>query len=43
VALRERNSGAESRRELFKGSKHSATLLVSTWKNFFCWVLRIFC
>jgi len=35
VALRMRNSGAQSGRELFKGSKDSASLLVCTQKNFF--------
>jgi len=35
VALHEHNSGAESGRELFKGSKDSASLLVCTRKNIF--------
>jgi len=35
VALRMRNSGAESSRELFKGSKDTASLLVCTRKIFF--------
>jgi len=43
VALRERNSGAESGRELFKGSKDLAHLLVCTRKNFFGWEVWIFC
>jgi len=34
VALRERNSGAESSRELFKGSKDMTSLLACTRKNF---------
>ena len=34
VALRERNSGAKIGRELFKGSKDLASLLVCTQKNF---------
>jgi len=39
VALREQNSGAESGRELFKGSKDAASLLVRTRKRFFAlWV-----
>jgi len=35
VALRVRNSGTESGRELLKGSKHAASLLVCTQKKFF--------
>ena len=35
VALRARNSGAESGRELFKGSKDTASLLVYTRKKIF--------
>jgi len=35
VALRARNSGTESDRELFKGSKDSASLLVCTRKKLF--------
>jgi len=35
VALCEHNSDAESGRELFKGSKDSASLLVCTRKIFF--------
>jgi len=34
MALHECNSGAESGRELFKGSKDTASLLVCTRKNF---------
>jgi len=34
VALHERNSGAESSRELFKGSKDTTSLLVCTRKKF---------
>jgi len=34
MALREHSSGAESGRELFKGSKGSASLLVCTQKNY---------
>jgi len=34
VALRVCNSGAKSGRELFKGSKDTASLLVCTRKNF---------
>jgi len=34
VALRMRNSGAESGRELFKGSKDAASPLVCTEKKF---------
>ena len=36
------NLGAESGRELFKGSKDSAILLVCTWKKFLGWV-AFFC
>jgi len=36
VALRTRNSGTESGRELFKCSKDSASLLVCTRKKMFC-------
>jgi len=43
VALRMHNSGAESGKELFKGSKDVASLLVCTPKNFFAWGLQIFC
>jgi len=35
MALRAHNSGAESGRELFKGSRDAASLLVCTRKNFF--------
>jgi len=35
MALRERNSGAESGRELFKGSKDTASLLACSQKKFF--------
>jgi len=42
MALRTRNSGAESGRELFKGSKDAASFLVCTQKNFFAWGVRIF-
>jgi len=35
VTLRERNSGARSGRELFKGSKDVASLLVCTQKQIF--------
>jgi len=41
--LRERNSGAESGRELFKGSKDAASLLVCTRKKCFVWGMQIFC
>jgi len=34
VALHERKSGAENARDLFKGSKDSASLLVCTQKKF---------
>ena len=43
MALRARNSGLKSGRELFKGSKDAASLLVCTRKKFFAWGLRIFC
>jgi len=43
MALRKRNSGAKSDRELFKGSKDMASLLVCTQKTIFGWGLRIFC
>jgi len=43
VALHERNSGAESSRELFRGSKDAASLVVCNKKNFFSWGVRIFC
>jgi len=42
VAFRARNSGAKSGRELFKGSKDTACLLVSTQIKTFAW-LSIFC
>jgi len=42
VDLRTRNSGAESGRELFKGLKDAASLLVYTPKNFFAWGIQIF-
>ena len=42
LALQARNSGAESGRELFKGLKDVASLLVYTWKNFFGCGVRIF-
>jgi len=42
VAVCECNSGAESGRELFKGSKDVVSLLVCTWKKIFGWGLRIF-
>ena len=42
VALCERNSGTESGRGLFKGSKDSASLLVCTQNIFFCLGVRIF-
>ena len=42
VALRAPNSGAESGRELFKGSKDTASLLVYTRKKFFGWGVRVF-
>jgi len=35
VALRARNSGTKSGRELFRGSKDVASLLACTRKNFF--------
>jgi len=34
VALRKHNSGAESDKELFKGSKEAASLIVCNEKNF---------
>jgi len=37
VALHRCNSGAESCRELFKGSKDVTSLLVCTGKKFFGW------
>jgi len=37
VALCERNSGIESGRQLFKGSKDSASLLVCIKKKLFGW------
>jgi len=40
VALREHNSGAKSGRELFKGSKDAASLVVCNGKN---GGVRIFC
>ena len=43
MALRAPNLGPESGRELFKGSKDVANLLVCTRKKFFGWGLRIFC
>ena len=43
VALRERNSGAESGRELFKPSKDTASLLDCTRKKLFWFGVRIFC
>jgi len=43
VVLRVRNSGAESGRELSKGSKDAASLLVCSGKKFFGWGVRIFC
>jgi len=42
MALRKRNSGAESGREPFNGSKDSAGFLVYTQKKFFGWGVRIF-
>jgi len=36
------NLGAESGKELFKGSKDAASLLVCARKKFFGWGLRIF-
>jgi len=42
VALSERNSGAESGRELSKGS-NSASLVVCNENTFFGWGLWIFC
>jgi len=38
-----RSSGAVSGRELFKGSKDVASLLVCTRKKIFGWGMRIFC
>jgi len=43
MALHMCSSGAKSGRELFKGSKDVASLLVCTRKKFFGWGLRIFC
>jgi len=37
MGLRKRNSGVESGRELFKGSKDLASHLVCTQKKFFAW------
>jgi len=42
MALCTRNSGAESGRELFKGSKDVANLLVCTRKKIFGWGCRFF-
>jgi len=42
MALQEHNSSAENRRELLKGSKDSASLLVCTQKELFGWGVRIF-
>jgi len=42
VALLVCNSGAESGRELFKGSKDMGSLLVCTEEKFFGWGLQIF-
>jgi len=42
VALRGRNSSAESGRELFKGSKDAASLLVCTRKIFLVWGFGFF-
>jgi len=43
VAVHVRSSGAVSGRELFKGSKDVASLLVCTRKKIFGWGMRIFC
>jgi len=43
VALYGRNSGAASTRELFKGSKDSASLVVCNEKNFFGFGFHNFC
>jgi len=43
MTLHTRNSGAESGRELFKGSKDVASLLVCTRKKLFGWGVQIFC
>jgi len=43
VALRTRNSGAESGGELFKGSKDAARLLPLHAKKLFGWGVRIVC
>jgi len=40
VALHERNSGIKSSRELFKGSKDSASLVVYNEKNIF-WLVGV--
>jgi len=42
VALHVRNSGDQSGRELFKGSKDVANLLVCTRKKIFAWGMGIF-
>jgi len=42
AALREHNSGSESDRELFKGSKDVVSLLVVLVKKTFGWVMWIF-
>jgi len=43
VALHARSSGTESGRDLVKGSKDSASLLVCTWKKCFSCRLWISC
>jgi len=42
MALRKCNSGAKSGKELFKGSKDLASVLVCTRKKIFGWGLWIF-
>jgi len=42
MALCTRNLGAESGRELFKGSKDAASLLVCNQTNVFGWECRFF-
>jgi len=42
VALRTRNSAAESGRELFKGSKDMVSPLVDTQNKLFRWGMHIF-
>jgi len=43
MALRVRNSGADSGRELFKSSKYLASLLVCTQENILWLGMQTFC